>query len=74
MNSLRQKALRQIADALGKPVECFFADPVSTQSSVDAGECLRLWSEIKSDEGRRQALQALRAIVELDHGPRSDDL
>jgi pyrroloquinoline quinone (PQQ) biosynthesis protein C len=55
-------ALQRIARALGVPVEQLFANnpPVSTD------ECLRLWSKITTDEGRRQALNALRMIVDLE--------
>jgi pyrroloquinoline quinone (PQQ) biosynthesis protein C len=55
-------ALQRIARALGVPVEQLFAN--NPPNNTD--ECLRLWSEITTDEGRRQALNALRMIVDLE--------
>ena len=54
--------LERIADALGVPVERFF----TSSSSVDTEECLRLWSMIKTQEGRRRAVEALRAIADRE--------
>lgn len=54
--------LKQIADALGVPVERFFGDIIS--SGVD--ECLLMWSKIKTPEGRLRALEALRAIADKE--------
>ncbi|MFK5600583.1 hypothetical protein ACFZ8E_26880 [Methylobacterium sp. HMF5984] len=54
--------LRRIADKLGVPVEQFFTGNLP----LDADDCLRLWLRIKTDEGRRQALEALRAIAEIE--------
>ena len=59
-------AIQRIADALGVPVEHFFSDPPSESLTANADECLRLWSEIRTDEGRRQAIEALRVIVEME--------
>ena len=58
--------LRKIAGALGVPVERFFAARSSSDVLSGEDECLRLWSEIKTEEGRRHALEALKAIAELE--------
>ena len=58
--------LRKIADALGVSVERFFTVKSPSDDSSDEDECLRLWSEIKTEEGRRRALEALRTIAELE--------
>jgi len=53
-------ALQRIADALGVPVERF-----STGSlPVNVDECLYLWSRIRTVEGRRRAVEALRTIAD----------
>jgi hypothetical protein len=65
-NSAQHVALRRIADALGVSVEHFFMDAPPANPIANAGECLRLWSEIKTPEGRLQALEALRLIVEME--------
>ena len=52
--------LQRIADALGVPVEQFLTGALP----VDTEECLRLCSMIKTEEGRRRAVEALRAIVD----------
>ena len=56
--------LRSIADALGVSVERFFVgnSPGDVASYTD--DCLRLWSRIKTDEGRARALRALQAIAD----------
>lgn len=59
-------ALRRIADALGVPVERFFTDTLSSGLIADADECLRLWARIATEEGRRQALEALRVIAKME--------
>lgn len=64
-----QASLIRIADALNVPVKSFFTDNSSRELDIGADECLRLWSEIKTGEGRRQALEALRAIAALDAMP-----
>lgn len=61
-NDPRRALLHQIAEALGVPVERFFTGSMCT----DANECLRLWSRIRTEAGRRQALEALRAIIERE--------
>ena len=58
--------LQRIADALGMSVEQFFTGNLP----VDESECLRLWNRIKTLEGRRRALEALRKIVDED--PKSE--
>ena len=58
--------LRQIADALGVPVQRLFAGTSSAEPAASADECLQVWSRIRTDEGRQQALQALRAIAALE--------
>lgn len=58
--------LSRIADALGVPVEKFFAEGPRTETMAGADECLRLWFQIKTAEGRRRALKSLRGIVEDD--------
>ena len=58
--------VQKIADALGVPVACFFANPRSTGPASGEDECLRLWGEIRTEEGRRQALQLLRVIAQME--------
>lgn len=52
--------LKRIAEALGVPVERFFG----ASPPPGADECLDLWSRIKTEAGRRRALDALRTIVD----------
>jgi transcriptional regulator with XRE-family HTH domain len=66
--------LFKIAKALDIPVEWFFAARSHSDISAERDEYLRLWSEIGTEEGRRQALQALRSIVELEEASRHKDL
>jgi transcriptional regulator with XRE-family HTH domain len=65
-NSPKHAALQTIADALGVPVERFFAQSPPLAAAVSAEECLRLWSEIRTEAGRQQALDALRMIAKLE--------
>jgi hypothetical protein len=57
-----QTVLRRLADTLGISVERFFADAPALDSVANEDECLRLWSRIETEAGRRQALEALRMI------------
>lgn len=50
--------LQRIADALDVPVERFFDERMPS----DTDECLRLWLNIGTQEGRHRALEALRRI------------
>lgn len=59
-------ALQRIADTLGVTVERFFTEEPSLGAVTDADACLRLWSRITTEEGRRQALKALWVIAELE--------
>ncbi|TXN76585.1 hypothetical protein FV228_00070 [Methylobacterium sp. WL18] len=52
--------LQRIADALGVPVEWFFTGSLP----VDADECLHIWAKIRTEEGRRRALEALRTMAD----------
>lgn len=65
-NSPKHAVLRQIADALGLPVERFLTDPASARPTATADECLRLWSRITTEVGRQQALEALRMIADQE--------
>lgn len=65
-DSPRRVLLHQIADALGVPVERLFADLSPAETDGSADECLEIWSRIRTDMGRRHALQALRAIAALE--------
>ena len=58
--------LQRLADALGIPADRFFGNGSSTGTATCADECLRLWSMIRTEEGRRHALKALRAIADLE--------
>ena len=53
--------LREIADILGVPVECFFRDR-APPAIADVRECLRLWGRLRTDAGRAAALAAMRKI------------
>lgn len=57
--------LQRIADALSVPVDRFFTG----SGPVDTDECLRLWSAIRTAEGRRRGLEALRTIAEEEAEP-----
>ncbi|WCS23747.1 hypothetical protein LOK46_21650 [Methylobacterium sp. NMS14P] len=65
-NPPAQVLLCRVADALGIPVDSFLTDPLPEEMALTTEQCLRLWSEIKTDEGRQQALEALRAIAEQE--------
>ncbi|WP_157862038.1 hypothetical protein [Methylobacterium sp. Leaf361] len=67
-------ALDRLADALGISRERFFVEAPHAGTTVSTDECLRLWSEIETEEGRRQALQALQTIVRLEEASRSKNL
>ncbi|MDO9428383.1 MAG: hypothetical protein Q7T93_16320 [Methylobacterium sp.] len=54
--------LRMIAETLNLPTEYFYIEPTTPGSVADANECLRLWSRIRTPEGRRRALEILRAL------------
>jgi hypothetical protein len=56
-------ALHRLAKVLDVPTEQFFTGPPQPVSAVSADECLRLWSRIKTPEGRLRALEALRVIA-----------
>lgn len=58
--------LDRLADALGVAPNHFFMDQPPADPPASADECMRLWSEITTEEGRQQALQALRVIVKID--------
>lgn len=55
--------LGMIADIVGCSVENFLDGSVSVELD-DTAEMLRLWSAIRTGEGRRVALNAMRTIVE----------
>lgn len=55
--------LHRLAHALGVPVERFFAGERDTDVVVSTDECLRLWSKIMTNEGKQQALAALKALA-----------
>ena len=58
--------LTRLSETLGLPVERFFTDKLCMEAWEGADECLRLWSEIRTEEGRQQALEALRTIAGRD--------
>lgn len=58
--------LIKIADALGVSAECFFTQASPTVPVASEDECLRLWSEIRTEEGRQQALAVMRVIATLE--------
>ena len=60
----KRDVLHSIADALGVPVEQFYSDGPAPRTSTGEDDCLRLWSRIRTEEGRAQALEALQAIVD----------
>ena len=57
-------ALRQIADALGSPVETFFTPSQPEGEVVGSEELLRLWAELPDVQARRRVLSQLRFEVE----------
>ena len=54
--------LRQIAEALGVPIERFFTAARPAEAACRTDEVLQLWSGIRTEEGRQRALEALRTI------------
>ncbi|MHC2107403.1 MULTISPECIES: hypothetical protein [unclassified Methylobacterium] len=58
------KTLLTLAGILGIPVEQFFDDESATDGQAEAQECLRLWSAIRTSEGRARALTVIRGIIE----------
>lgn len=56
--------VRLIAETLNLPAEYFYTEPTVPGSVAEANECLRLWSRIRTPEGRRRALEVLRALVD----------
>lgn len=61
-----QEILQRLGDALGIPIEHFFAANShngALAEPADTAECLRLWSKIKTAERRCQALEALQLIA-----------
>ena len=65
-------ALRQIAEALGSPVETFFPRSEPENEVVSAEELLRLWADLPDAQARRRVLSQLRFEVErhrLNRGP-----
>ncbi|MCJ2059548.1 hypothetical protein MKL09_23780 [Methylobacterium sp. J-048] len=61
---LRTQTLRTLSEILGIPVEHFFDGDLPADGIGDPNECLRLWSRIRTREGRERALTCLRTIVE----------
>lgn len=59
----RQAVLHRLADTLDIPVERFFTDRPHLEGAASADECLRLWFSIATEDGRQQALEALKAIA-----------
>ncbi|WP_147815592.1 hypothetical protein [Methylobacterium sp. WL103] len=57
--------LQEIADNLGVSVDQFTTGKIAIDLMA-ADECLRLWSLLKTDRGRQQALDALRQVVETE--------
>lgn len=62
----RREVLGRLSNALGILREDFFVDVPHTSTTANAEECLRLWFKIATDDGRRQALEALRAIADTE--------
>ena len=54
--------LQAISNILQLPVAVFFDKP-QTGELASGVECMRLWSELKTDESRNRALDALRRIA-----------
>lgn len=55
--------LQQLADVLGVPVDQFTTGKVPVGLMAD-NECLRLWSLLKTDKARQQALDFLRSLAD----------
>lgn len=55
--------LQKISDLLGVPIESFLASSLPLNSDMNTQQCLRLWHEISTEDGRKEALNALRAIA-----------
>ncbi|MCJ2033262.1 hypothetical protein [Methylobacterium sp. J-068] len=54
--------LEAISAALGVPIDRFLEGSLP-DSLVGTSECLRLWYSLKTDQGREQALDAMRQAV-----------
>jgi len=57
-------ALRQIADALGTPIETFFQQSQPVSEAISVEELLRLWADLPDVQARRRVLSQLRFEVE----------
>jgi hypothetical protein len=55
--------LRLIAEILKVPVERFFVDDTPPDGVLGTDECLRLWSLIRTSDGRDRALKCLREVL-----------
>lgn len=65
--------LRRIADILGLPVESFAEGP--QPEHLDGGvQCLLLWQQLESADGRRRALDALKRIAADERSRRKPSL
>ena len=60
----RLTILRLFAKILDVPVERFFSNDAPSDALTDLSECLRLWDQIATAEGRQQALKSLRNVVD----------
>ncbi|MBY0251552.1 MAG: hypothetical protein K2X54_09255 [Methylobacterium organophilum] len=60
------RTLQLISDILHLPIGRFFTDEGPLDPS-GAQECSRLWFLIATEEGRVQALAALRGIIDAEH-------
>ncbi|MCJ2121830.1 hypothetical protein [Methylobacterium sp. J-077] len=58
------QTLQTLADILGISVEHFYDGDPAPDGNADFQECLRLWSCIRTSEGRERALTCLRVILE----------
>ena len=60
------QTLLTLAGILDIPVERFFDDDGGSTDEAGAQECLRLWSALRTREGRERALRFIHSLVEAE--------
>ena len=58
--------LSRLAATLDVSIERFFTEVPTNASTAGTDDCLRLWSQITTEEGRRHAMTAMQMIVDLE--------
>ena len=59
----RERMIRRIAEALGRPETVFHDDGASATDFADLGELLRLWDGLTDHADRQRILAYVRGVV-----------